>query len=374
VAKNRILILLWFSILILFFYGCKKNQETPKENIKVVAVMSLSGEAKASGQSSKNSLELLSKEFSKKGIEITYLDDESNKEKAESSLKALIAKEKIKAIILCNQGTSAEVVAKIATENQIVVINATATDVTVSNIGKDFLYSLCYSNEFEGNALAQFTYEKLKLSKVAILYNEEELYSKNLADFYKGSFEKSGGQVTVISGYKNNISDYSEVLQKIKNIKPDVLFIPDYYYKVYNIGRQARNIGINTILLGGDGWDNSELLTKEEFQGSYFLSQFIASDSIPGTIEFKKQYEDKFKVLPDARAALTYDAGTLILAIFENYSNSDNLLKLNETLEKITMDGVSGNISFSQDKRAKKSSYIVEIKNKSLEIISKVLP
>lgn len=372
--KNRILILLSFFILILFFYGCKQNQEPTKETIKVAAVMSLSGEAKMFGQSSKNSLELLSKELSKKGIEIIYLDDENNKEKTESSLKELVAKVKIKAIILCTQGSSAEVVAKIAADNQIVVINATATDVTVSDIGKDFIYNLCYSNEFEGNALAKFTYEKLKLSKVAILYNEDDLYSKNLGNYYKANFERSGGQVTIMTSYKNSTADYSEVLRKIQNSKFDVLFIPDYYYKVYNIGKQARNLGINTLLMGGDGWDSSELSTKNEFQGSYFSSQFIASDSIPGTIEFKKLYEDAFKVPPDARAALTYDAGKLIISVFENYSKGENTEKINETLGKTTLDGVSGNITFTQGKRAKKISYILEIKDNTLQIINKVLP
>ena len=372
--KNRILILLPFLILILFFNGCKQKEETKKENIKVVAIMSLSGEAKTFGQSSKNALELLSKEFTKKGIEIIYLDDGNNKEKAESSLKQLVAKEKIKAIILSTQSNSAEAVAKIAADNEIVVINATSTDTMLSKIGKDFIYSLCYNNEFEGNALAQFTYEKLKFSKAAILYNEEDSYSKNLADYYKVRFEKLGGKVTVQSSYKNSTGDYSEALKKIQNSKPDILFIPDYYYKVYSIGKQIRTLGINTALMGGDGFDSEELLTMKEFQGSYFSSQFVAKDSIPGTIEFKKQYEDTFKALPDARAVLTYDAGKVVMSIFEDASKDENQEMIKEALGKITIDGVGGQISFSQDKRAKKVSYIVEIRNNTLELISKVLP
>lgn len=372
--KNRIFILLPLLVLILFFYGCKQKEEKPKENIKVVAIMSLSGEAKAFGQSSKNALELLSKEMIKKGIEIIYLDDENNKEKAESSLKGLVAKEKIKAIILCNQGNSAEVVAKIAADNEIVVINATATDTMLSKLGKDFIYSLCYSNEFEGSALAQFTYEKLKFSKVGILYNEDESYSKNLADYYKANFEKLGGKVTILSSYKNSTGDYTETLKNFKDFKFDVLFIPDYYYKVYSIGKQIRTLGINNVLMGGDGFDSSELLTMKEFQGSYFSSQFIAKDSIPGTIDFKKQYEDTYKAIPDSRAALTYDAGKVIMSLFENSSKSENVEKIKEALGKTTMEGVSGNISFNQDKRAKKISYIVEIRDNSIQIINKVLP
>ncbi|MBC8062874.1 MAG: ABC transporter substrate-binding protein [Clostridiaceae bacterium] len=373
-SKNKVLIILPFLILILLLNGCKEKQSSKKENVKVLAIMSLSGEAKSFGKSSKNALELLSKDLDKKGIQIIYLDDESNKEKVEDSLKKILGKEKIKAIILCTQDNSAEAVTRIAAENEIIVINATATDTTLDKVGKDFIYSLSYSNEFEGNALAKFTYEKLKFSKAAILYNEDKAYSKDLTNFYKTSFEKLGGTVATQSSYKNNTQDYSEVLKKIKDSKFDVIFIPDYYYNVKNIVKQIRSSGINTVLMGGDGWDSGEILTISEFQGSYFSSQFMAKDSIPGTIEFKKSYEETYKSMPDARAVLSYDAGKVIMSIFGGASKGENPEKIKETLSKMTMEGVSGNISFNQDKRGKKVCYIVEVTDKTLNIITKILP
>jgi len=374
VFNKKSLILLPFLVLVLLFYGCTQKQDEAKKKIKVVAVMSLTSEAKSFGQSSKNALELLSKEFNKKDIDLIYLNDENNKEKVEISLKELVAKEKIKAIILCTQNNIAEVVVKIAADNEIVVINAAATGTNLSKIGKDFIYSICYSNEFEGNALAQFTYEKLKLSKAAILYNEEDAYSKDLADYYKANFEKLGGKVTIVSSYKNDTVDYSEAIKKIKDAKFDILFIPDYFYKVSKIEKQLKPAQSKTVLMGGDGFDSGEVINSNEFEGSYFSTEFTAKDSVPGTIEFKKQYEEKFNAFPDARAALAYDAGKVVMSIFDDSSKADNSEKIKEALGKISIEGVTGDISFNQDKRSKKISYIVQIKNNTIEIINKVLP
>ncbi len=374
--RKSISIFLSFLILILFFSACGKKETTSKEkeSIKVVAVMPLSGTSMSFGQSSKNSLDLLTKDFNKKNIQVIYFDDENSKEKIDSSFKELISKEKVKAIILSSQSNSGSEIAKIAAENQIIVLNATVTTKDVTKMGKDFIYNLCYSDEFEGSALAQFTNETLKYKNAAIVYNEDDLYSKELADYYKEKFEKLGGKITVSSSYKKDTTDYSESLNKLKSSSYDILLLPDYYYRVSDIAKQARQLGIKATLLGGEGWDNSEIFGVNELQGAYFSSQFLASDLVPGTIEFKKMYEDKFKMLPDARAALTYDAGKVLMSIFENPAQSDNQEKQKEFLDKISIQGVTGTISFETDKRAKKGSNIVQIQNNSTQVINRILP
>lgn len=374
--RKSISIFLSFLILILFFSACGKKEKPSKEkeSIKVVAVMSLSGNAQDFGKSSENALDLITKELNKKKIQVIYFDDENSKEKVDSSFKELISKEKIKAIILSTQSNSGSEIAKIAAENQIIVLNATVTTTEVTKMGKNYIYNLCYSDEFEGSALAQFTYETLKLKNAAIVYNEDDSYSKELADCYKNKLEKLGGKVTVSSSYKKDTTDYSEALNKIKNSSYDILLLPDFYYRVSDIAKQARQLGIKTALMGGDGWDNSGIFGVSELQGSYFSSQFVASDLFPGTIEFKKTYENKFKALPDARAALTYDAGKILMSIFENPSQSDNQEKQKESLDKINIEGVTGTISFEHDKRAKKGANIVQIQNNSTQIISRIVP
>ena len=49
-------------------------------------------------------------------------------------------------------------------------------------------------------------------------------------------------------------------MTKIKAAQPDFIYIPGYYQEVGLIVKQAREMGINVPMAGGDGWDSAKLL------------------------------------------------------------------------------------------------------------------
>ena len=59
--------------------------------------------------------------------------------------------------------------------------------------------------------------------------------------------------------YQAKDTDFKAVLTNIKGKNP-VLFVPGYYEEVGLIIRQARELGINIPILGGDGYESPKLL------------------------------------------------------------------------------------------------------------------
>ncbi len=107
--------------------------------------------------------------------------------------------------------------------------------------------------------MAKFATNTLKAKSAGVLFDISNDYSKGLAETFKDAFEKAGGKVVSYESYGKDDVDFSAILTKTGANNPDVLFLPDYYNKVSLIGRQAKEKGVKSTLLGVDGWDSAEL-------------------------------------------------------------------------------------------------------------------
>ncbi len=96
--------------------------------------------------------------------------------------------------------------------------------------------------------LAKFALENLKAKKAAVLYDVASDYNKGIAEVFKASYEKLGGKIVAFETYTTNDKDFSAQLTKIKDAKPDVIFLPNYYSEVPLQVQQAKRLGIDCSL------------------------------------------------------------------------------------------------------------------------------
>ena len=102
-------------------------------------------------------------------------------------------------------------------------------------------------------------------------------------------------------------------LSSIREAKPDFIYVPGYYTEVVNIARQARRLGLNVPLIGGDGWDSEELRNAGDALNScYFSNHYSHEDQRPEVQDFVKKYQAAYGKVPDGLAALGYDAARLL--------------------------------------------------------------
>jgi branched-chain amino acid transport system substrate-binding protein len=178
------------------------------------------------------------------------------------------------------------------------------------------------------------------------------------------SFRKLGGDIVNKQSYMQGDAEFKGQLSSIKSAEPDVIYIPGYYGDVALIAKQARTMGMNQPLLGGDGWDAPELwqLGGDALNNSYMSTHYSVDNPSPAIQTFVQQYKQRYgNVVPDAHAALAYDAARLLFDAIRRAGTTDSA-KLRDALAQTKdFDGVTGIINMDGDRNAIKPAVVLKL-------------
>lgn len=360
-TRNRVLIfLLAFVMIGSMVAGCGKS-----DTIKIGTIQSISGPVSTYGIQTRNAIKMAVDEINAQGgvlgkqIELIVEDDEASPDKTTNAFKKLVAKDKVVAVIGALISKCTLAITQEAQAKKVVLLTPTSTNDTVTDAG-DYIFMSCYNDSFQGQVAAQFARETMKAKNAAILYDITNDYSKGLTENFIAKFETLGGKVVVSESYSAGEKDFNAQLTKIKAAKPDILFIPDYYNTVSLIAKQVRSQGINITMLGADGWDEITNNAGDEVLGSFYCNHYSPESDDPDVQTFVQKYTEKFKMTPNALAALGYDATYILLNAIERAGSTDpEMIKaaLMETDDKF----VTGNIRFNEQRRPIKSAVMLKI-------------
>jgi branched-chain amino acid transport system substrate-binding protein len=356
------------------------DKKADDKTIKLGVIAPLTGDVKTFGESTVNAVKLALEQANYKvgdfTIELVQADDRNDATEAMNVATKLISQDKVNVIVGSVTSKTTIPVSKMANENKVVLCTGTATNekVTVEEgQRKDYVFRACFIDPFQGKVGAKFALENLKKKTAAVLYDQGNDYTIGLANNFKSSFEAGGGQITDFLAYSKDDVDFSAILTNIAKKNPDVLYLPDYYQKVSLIGKQAREKGIQAVFIGGDGWDSPELDYKT-MEGSYFTNHYSADDPSPQVKRFVEDYKAKYGKVPDALAALAYDATLLELNAIKTANSKDaDAIK---TAMQNTKDFqvVSGQITYDKDGNPIKAATILQIKDGKQTFVATVTP
>ena len=354
--------------------GCAKASEA----VKVGLLFPMTGPVPTYGQSSKEGAELALNEWNAKGgllgKQIAWVlgDGGCDGVTATDAANKLIDQDKVKFIVgeVCSSASIP--VSEIANPKKVIQISPTSTNPKVT-IGKPYIFRACFLDPFQGDVMATFAKTDLNASTAAVLYDKGNDYVLGLAGYFKDAFEKKGGKVLVYEAYTAEDTDFSAILSKVADAKPDVLFLPDYYNKVNLIGKQAKEKGITAIMLGGDGWDSADLdLTAVD--GGYHSNHYSPADRRPIVQDFLQTYTAKYGKAPDALAVLAYDATNILMQAIKNAGTTDTT-KVRDTMQAIKIETVSGTITFAKESGDPiKSAAINHVTGGKIEFVKFVAP
>jgi branched-chain amino acid transport system substrate-binding protein len=176
----------------------------------------------------------------------------------------------------------------------------------------------------------------------------------------------------VYESFVKEDTDFSAILSKVKAANPDVFFIPTYYDKLNLIAAQAKQKGITSAMLGGDGWDSSDT-DLVACDGGYYSNHYSPEDTRPIVQDFVKRYKAKFGNIPDAMGTLGYDAANLLVQAIAN-AGVDDPVKVKDTLAAIRYEAVSGLITFDKSHNPVKSAAILHVKDGKVSFEASVAP
>ncbi|MDD4568793.1 MAG: ABC transporter substrate-binding protein [Tepidanaerobacteraceae bacterium] len=285
-----------------------ESESIEQEPIKIGHEVALTGDASMWGQSEKNALEMEIEKINAAGgvdgrpLQLISYDNRADSIEAVNVAKRLIEQDKVVAIIGLAQSGVANAVSSITEEKKVPFIGTTPTNplVTVPEEGgvKKYAFRTCFIDPFQGTVAAQFAYEKLNARNAAILYDVGSDYSAWLSKYFEEAFGSMGGKIVAKEAFRTGELDYRAMLGKIKQQEPDVLFIPTAQKEAALAAKQARDLGIEASLMGGDNWGSPDLITLggSAIEGGYFVN--LASLEDPDIQDFVEEYKAKFNAEP----------------------------------------------------------------------------
>jgi branched-chain amino acid transport system substrate-binding protein len=224
--------------------------------------------------------------------------------------------------------------------------------------------------------MAKFAGENLGAKKAAVLFDVGNDYSKGLAESFKANFGNFGGEVVAYESYSKDDQDFKALLTNIKGAKPDVLFVTDYYDKAALIAKQVKETKLNVKILGGDGFDSPDLVKigGDAVEGVFFSNHYSPEADNPTAKKFIDAYKAKYGAVPDALAALAYDAGLMLFGAIDRADSLDPAKIKAEVVKTKDLNAVSGKITLDAERNPVKPAVIITIEKGAQKFVTQVNP
>ncbi|MGD8399706.1 MAG: ABC transporter substrate-binding protein [Bacillota bacterium] len=340
--------------------GCRRDR-----TIKIGTIQPISGQIAAYGSQTRDAIVMAVDEINAQGgvlgkrLKLMVEDDENNPEKTMNAFIKLTAKDRVVGIIGALTSKCSLAIAQDAQARQVVLISPASTNDTLTTAG-DYIFRACYQDSFQGRVCAQFAVNTLRATRAAILFDITNDYSKGLMRNFQKKFTTLGGKVTGCESYSTGDKDFNAQLTKIKATRPEVLFLPDYYSTVALIAKQARSQGITIPLLGSDGWDEIVNNAGAEVVDCYYSNHYSPEDVDPDVQAFVRKFKTRYRLTPNALAALGYDAAHLLVEAIKKAGTVEPE-PLKTALFQTNRKFVTGRIKFDATGNPVKSAVMLKI-------------
>jgi branched-chain amino acid transport system substrate-binding protein len=349
---------------------------------------SLTGNDADFGQSTKRGVELALDDLNAEkqgkigGLKVRAVveDDQGRPEEAATVVQKLINQDRVFAVIGEVASSRSLAAAPICQQNGVPMISPSSTNFKVTQVG-DYIFRMCFIDDFQGVVMAKFAAETQKYKRVAILKDVKNDYSVGLTGVFAKAFTERGGTIVTEQAYSAGDQDFRAQLTAIKGKSPDAIFVPGYYGDVGLIARQAKELGIQAPLIGTDGWESDQLISigGDALEGCYYSNHFAVDNPDPNLQAFLKKHKDKYGAEPNAITGLAYDAANVLFRSMEQLEPAEIAAlgaskagtperkaaqaKLRDLIAgTANYPGVTGVITLDANRNATKPAVVIEIK------------
>jgi branched-chain amino acid transport system substrate-binding protein len=364
---KRILVALIISLSL--FSACT-NPGAGGDKVRVGVFMSLTGSTANFGISSVNGIKMAADEVNAAGgingkqIELLVQDDRSDASEAATIVTKFVTQDQVHAVLGEVASSRSIAAAPIAQNAKVPMLTPSSTNPEVTKKG-DFIFRSCFIDPVQGAAIAQFAAKTLNAKTAAIMVDRKNDYSTGLEKVINETFTRMGGKIVAVQSYQEGDQDFNAQLTSLKGGNPEVIFVPGYYNDVGLIAKQARDKGITVPLIGGDGWDSTQLyaIGGTALNGSYFTNHYSPYDTDPKVQKFVNDYKARYNSLPDALAATAYDAAKIMFDAIKRAPSLEGAAIRDALAATKDFPGVTGTVTFNENRDAVKPIVMIEIKD-----------
>lgn len=352
------------------------------EPIKIGHIASLTGKDAAFGVATRKGILLAVEEINAAGgvlgrpIEYYVEDMESKPGEASTAVKKLIARDKVVAVLGANASTDSLEAAPICQLSRVPMMAISSTNPAVTERG-NYIFRICFIDPFQGAVLAKFAHDSLHARRLAILTSASAPYSVGLSRVLRERFGALGGEVVADQKYAEGDKDFRAQLTTIRAANPDVIAATGYYTEAALICLQARSLGLNVPIIGGDGWEAPQLteLGGKAVEGTYYSTYFSADNSAPEVRAFVQRYAARWNgEKPEAVSALGYDAMRLIADAIRRAGSTDEPKFRDAIAATKNFPGVTGNTTIDAHRNSAKAAVMLVVRAGRTEFFESVTP
>jgi len=273
----------------------------------------ITGAAAIEGEMAKQSAEIAAQMINEKGgilggrmIEIMVVDDACEPKQSALAAIKLISKG-VTAVIQTYGSSITQPASDIYEKYKKVNIAYGATVTGLTERGLKYFFRTCGRTDTQGAFFADEVVPLFNAKKIAIVHDNLS-FSLGLAeDTIKALQPKiDAGEVELVyfDAITPGESDYTVPLTKLRETNPDIFYFTGYFPEAGLIIRQARDIGITAVFVGGDAAINEDFINiagLEYAAGCYQTQEaLIEYFTNPEAMAFKEAYKAKYGTLPSS--------------------------------------------------------------------------
>ena len=339
-------------------------------DIKIGVAEALSGGAAQYGVSIRNGFQLAADEINAAGgingdkLQLVVEDEQGKKEEAINVFKKLIFQDKVLMVFGPTLSNSAQAADPIAQAAKVVAFGTSNTADGITSIG-DHVFRNSVTEADVLPETIKIAVKKSGIKKVAVLFGNDDVFTKSGYDNFKKALEDLKIPVTTTETFAKGDVDFKAQLTKIKAGNPDAIVLSALIAEGAPIMVQARQLGITVPFIGGNGMNSVKIfdLAKDKADGLYVGSPWSSSNAISENTKFIKAYNDKYKAAPDQFAAQAYDALYITTQALKKIKLSGDLTAdraaVRDALPNVKWTGATGAFQFRRatDRAGKPAGY-----------------
>jgi branched-chain amino acid transport system substrate-binding protein len=353
-------------------------------DIRIGVAEALTGPASKYGAPIRNGFVLAAAEINAAGgingrsIALVIEDEQGKKEEAITVFRKLIFQDRVLAIFGPTLSNSAFAADPVAVAAKTVVFATSNTAEGITAIGP-FVFRNSVAEADILPKVIRTAKRKLNLKKVAVVYGNDDAFTKSGYDVFQKALEAEQLQVLTTETFAKGDLDFSAQLTKIRGLHPDAIVCSALVEEAANIVLQARRLGIppSVPFIGGNGFNSPKLaeIAGGAADGTISGSPWFLDDPNPRNRRFVAAYRKAYGADPDQFAAQAYDALHILASAMRKMKHTGSIEQdraaLRDELAKVRgFEGVGGAFSFDGNRDAEQKGRVLIVKDRRFTLFA----
>lgn len=251
-------------------------------------------------------------------VVLKQLDTAYDKTQAQSVVNKFVADKSVLGIIGPTSSAEAFAADPIANAAKLPVLAPANGAAGIPQIGP-YVHRVGVPEELLLPGAAQSAAKRLNFKKVAILYAQDDPFATTGFKAFQQQLKSDNIEVVEVVGYDSKGVDFTAQVQRVRDKKPDAIFVAAKSSDATVLLRQARQVGLNAPVVGNMAFTSPALVAAagDAVEGLLFAAVWDPNDPAENNKRFISEYKSSYNRDATPLSAGAYNSIYIIKDAFE---------------------------------------------------------